>query len=210
MKGRKHIVWAALISLVSWSNSYAVEAEGTREFPVLIIETAAFPKHTMIMLWGGGCTEVCEAVFPNPHESLGHYGMRSSHLGPISNIIKPGSYTHVDPSGKNEFVEEAIHAWEHGVDLLHDYWETAEDGVKTINEVIDHVQDWPLWDWSLSSMWMGDADLNGIVGFGDFLVLSENFGSTNASWDEGDFDGDADVDMNDFLLLSNNYGAGTN
>ena len=52
----------------------------------------------------------------------------------------------------------------------------------------------------------GDADGNGLVEFADFLILSSNFGRTNATNADGDFDGSGTVDFADFLLLSANFG----
>ncbi len=54
--------------------------------------------------------------------------------------------------------------------------------------------------------WAGDANLNLIVDFSDFLTLSRGFGSTDAVWAEGDFDGNGTVDFSDFLGLSRNFG----
>ena len=54
----------------------------------------------------------------------------------------------------------------------------------------------------------GDLDGNGIVEFGDFLILSGNFGSNTGNPDHtiGDIDCDGDVDFTDFLALSGNFG----
>lgn len=52
----------------------------------------------------------------------------------------------------------------------------------------------------------GDLDANGGVDFGDFLVLSANFGKLGATRAEGDIDGDGRVSFADFLLLSSNFG----
>lgn len=51
----------------------------------------------------------------------------------------------------------------------------------------------------------GDANLDGVVGFDDFLALSSNFGQS-AGWSGGDFDGDGSVAFLDFLALSRNFG----
>jgi len=51
-----------------------------------------------------------------------------------------------------------------------------------------------------------DLDLNGTVGFADFLQLSTNFGKTNAKWSDGDINGDKEVSFADFLLLSDAFG----
>ena len=47
---------------------------------------------------------------------------------------------------------------------------------------------------------------DGKVDFADFLIISANFGRTDASLAEGDIDGDGKVGFSDFLLLSNNFG----
>ena len=50
----------------------------------------------------------------------------------------------------------------------------------------------------------GDANLDGNVDFGDFLILSANFGR-HASWSGGNFDVDPFVDFADFLALADNF-----
>jgi len=54
----------------------------------------------------------------------------------------------------------------------------------------------------------GDATNDGNVNFDDFLVVSGNFGMSNATWSDGDFDGDTTVGFPDFLLLAGNFGSG--
>ena len=56
-----------------------------------------------------------------------------------------------------------------------------------------------------------DLDLDGSVGFSDFLILSANFGRTDedVSYSEGDIDGDGQVQFSDFLILSANFGSTT-
>ncbi len=53
--------------------------------------------------------------------------------------------------------------------------------------------------------YQGDADLDGTVGFNDFLTLSSNFGEEGGGWESGDF-GDGIVAFSDFLQLTNNFG----
>lgn len=53
----------------------------------------------------------------------------------------------------------------------------------------------------------GDTDLDGDVDFADFLQLSGEFGTSQASWADGDFDGNGQVEFSDFLALSGNFGA---
>ena len=52
----------------------------------------------------------------------------------------------------------------------------------------------------------GDVDGNGAVDVNDFLKLSANFGSDDASRSEGDLDGDGIVSTRDFLILSRDIG----
>jgi hypothetical protein len=52
----------------------------------------------------------------------------------------------------------------------------------------------------------GDANANGEVDFGDFQLLEQNFGLTNARWSQGDFNEDGVVDTADFAILMKNYG----
>ena len=52
----------------------------------------------------------------------------------------------------------------------------------------------------------GDLDEDGTVAFADFLVLSQNFGSSSAAYAQGDVDCDGTVAFADFLVLSQNFG----
>lgn len=62
------------------------------------------------------------------------------------------------------------------------------------------------WVSDLAQTFRGDADLNGVVEFPDFLALSGAFG-TEGGWAEGDFNGDGIVEFPDFLDLSANFGS---
>lgn len=52
---------------------------------------------------------------------------------------------------------------------------------------------------------VGDTNLDGRVGFEDFLTLSANFGQS-ANWAGGDFDCNRQIEFADFLALSANFG----
>lgn len=52
----------------------------------------------------------------------------------------------------------------------------------------------------------GDLNGDGRVGFDDFLILSDNFGSEVTSHEYGDIDCDGSVQFADFLALSNSFG----
>ena len=55
---------------------------------------------------------------------------------------------------------------------------------------------------------VGDANLDGAVGFSDFLVVSANFGKAS-TWSGGDFTADGVVAFDDFLALSRNFESAT-
>jgi len=53
----------------------------------------------------------------------------------------------------------------------------------------------------------GDANGDGRVDLYDFVILKQNFGADDPTYDEGDFDEDGDVDLDDFSILKVNFGA---
>jgi hypothetical protein len=53
----------------------------------------------------------------------------------------------------------------------------------------------------------GDAKMEGDVVFGDFQLLSQYFGQSGTSWDEGNFSYGSGTNFGDFQLLSQNFGA---
>ena len=54
---------------------------------------------------------------------------------------------------------------------------------------------------------MGDANLDGAVGFADLVALSQNYNKKGMSWFQGnfDFDPNGEVNFTDLVLLSQNY-----
>ncbi len=52
----------------------------------------------------------------------------------------------------------------------------------------------------------GDANLDGKVDSADFGILADNYGDSDAVWDQGDFNYDGKVDSADFASLALNYG----
>ena len=53
---------------------------------------------------------------------------------------------------------------------------------------------------------LGDLNLDGEVGFPDFLILSGNFNTMTDRYEDGDIDCDGTVAFPDFLALSGNFG----
>jgi hypothetical protein len=51
---------------------------------------------------------------------------------------------------------------------------------------------------------LGDANLDGTTGIGDFSLLGANF-NTAGNWAQGDFNYDGNVDIGDFSLLASNF-----
>lgn len=52
----------------------------------------------------------------------------------------------------------------------------------------------------------GDLNHDGAVNFADLLILAQNYGSSNATWEQGDLDGDGTVGFGDLLILAHNFG----
>jgi hypothetical protein len=56
---------------------------------------------------------------------------------------------------------------------------------------------------------LGDADFDGVVGFSDFVTLSNQWEQTGMVYSQGDFDTNGQVQFGDFVILSNNWEATT-
>ena len=65
--------------------------------------------------------------------------------------------------------------------------------------------DYASWVADLRQTWFGDANLDGEVGFQDFVTLANHFDGPGG-WSDGDFDADAQVLFADFVILANNFG----
>jgi hypothetical protein len=62
-----------------------------------------------------------------------------------------------------------------------------------------------VWVEKIKGTFFGDAELNGDVQFGDFVILAQNF-AKSGGWGQGDFDGSGQVQFEDFVLLAQNFG----
>ena len=80
------------------------------------------------------------------------------------------------------------------------------DGLGDPNIPDDADFDFYITDDSMLSTGFGDHDLNMIVNFNDFVVLSNNFGVTPTGWGQGNGNTDDTTNFNDFVRLSNNFG----
>ena len=65
--------------------------------------------------------------------------------------------------------------------------------------------DHQFWIDNLKGVLAGDVDMNGDVGFTDFLQLASDFGAVGG-WGDGNFDTNDVVDFVDFLALATNFG----
>ena len=80
------------------------------------------------------------------------------------------------------------------------------DGMGDANIPDNNDYDFYITDDSMLSTGHGDADLNMIVNFNDFVSLSNDFGVTGTGWERGNFNTDDITNFNDFVALSNNFG----
>ena len=53
----------------------------------------------------------------------------------------------------------------------------------------------------------GDGDLDGIVNFADFVLLTNHFGGGDTGWIEGNYNLDRGTDFEDFVVLTNHFGS---
>ncbi len=67
------------------------------------------------------------------------------------------------------------------------------------------MDDHTFWVEDLKGILHGDANMNGVVEFEDFLFLSGSF-DIETGWANGDFNGDGIAEFDDFLTLSGNFG----
>ena len=110
----------------------------------------------------------------------------------------PGILGDFDSNGVLEAADIDLLAQE-ACDATHNpAFDLTGDGLVDVN---DHV----FWYSDLANSLVGDVNLNGTVGFDDFLVLSTNFGQPGG-WGQGNFDLDKVVAFADFLQLSSNFG----
>lgn len=70
------------------------------------------------------------------------------------------------------------------------------------------ASDVDVWIADIANTARGDLDLDGSVGFLDFLKFASNFGSIDAVYSEGDINCDGEVTFTDFLVLAENFGFG--
>lgn len=111
--------------------------------------------------------------------------------GLIGDLDRSGSLDTADI----DMISDAIR--EGSVDLLFD---RDRNGIVNSDDRTYLIKD------SLNT-YFGDANLDGVVDFPDFLALSEAFGD-EGGWGNGDFDGDGSIAFPDFLFLSTNFGNG--
>ncbi|HUU22290.1 MAG TPA: hypothetical protein VM389_07110 [Phycisphaerae bacterium] len=58
-------------------------------------------------------------------------------------------------------------------------------------------------------LYLGDANVDGLVGIADLSALADHYGSTNVGWLEADFNADRLVGIADLVAIADNYGCGS-
>lgn len=77
-------------------------------------------------------------------------------------------------------------------------FDLTEDGLVTRADLNRWLADY-------AETWYGDANLDGVVKFDDFMALRSGFGLPS-TWSGGDFNGNGETTMSDFLILAENFG----
>jgi len=105
-----------------------------------------------------------------------------------------------DFDGDNLLTVDDIDVLTHAIaeQLVDRRYDLTQDGLV---DAVDHS----FWVTQLKGVLHGDANLDGAVGFDDFLALSNGFGAAGG-WGTGDFSGDGLVVFDDYLMLSQNFG----
>jgi Ca2+-binding EF-hand superfamily protein len=80
---------------------------------------------------------------------------------------------------------------------VYEAFDLTEDGIVNNADMVAMLE--------LTNAIPGDANLDGQVGFDDFLRLSERFGHAGG-WENGDFDGNGKIAFRDFTALSARFG----
>ncbi len=62
------------------------------------------------------------------------------------------------------------------------------------------------WIGAMEGKPVGDANLDGVTNFQDYIVLERNFGQANMGWEGGDFNNDGVVNFQDYIILERNFG----
>ena len=83
--------------------------------------------------------------------------------------------------------------------------ETSDLNFDVNQDMLVDERDHTLWITKVFGTHPGDANLDRVVEFADFLLLSGGFGGPGG-WMDGDFDANGEVAFRDFLLLSSHFG----
>ena len=123
--------------------------------------------------------------------------------GEVTLVTEYASYEHlgdlnVDGQQDAEDLDRLSSAIRFGRDLSYDLNRDAR---------LDE-EDRRVWIEEYAETSLGDANLDGTIGFADFLTLSDSFGQSGG-WAQGDFNGNGNIEFGDFLLLSENFLAST-
>jgi len=120
----------------------------------------------------------------------------STKLQAMPNVVMVDQFTGFDPT---TMTHDAVHPNAVGQQHMAERWFDA------IHAVAVEIENDSVPDPIESGARPGDANLDGVVDFNDFLVIAANY-NQEGSWSRGDFNGDGFVDFADFLALSRNFG----
>jgi len=132
-------------------------------------------------------------------------------LSAIPNVLLPGQVGHPSrlgiASNSNGVVVGGSSVSIRASAVSHSALDCNSDGNLSLDDVNCHAGQQHFGAvFSALQLRPGDFDGDGSVEFGDFLVLSKQFGEAGRYVD-GDADGNGTVEFGDFLILSSNFGA---
>jgi len=163
---------------------------------------------------------------PETDGMLRLYSYDGSTVAQVSDLSVPsqGGYQHFVEFGGEVFFAGGPFGSLHKLFILGDFDRDAQLGIGDINALTPLAGsnsqdpafdlnadgfvtdlDRTIWIEELAETVTGDTNLDGTVGFDDFLALASKFGG-EGGWESGDFDGTGSVGFPDFLLLASNFG----
>jgi len=180
-----------------------------------------------VMAMVGNVSELEESVWDpaNAHELFPDRGVRGGSWGERTSDIHSGVRGFVAAGGENSYTGLRVAMLPDA-----DNGDFNRDGIIDVSDIdqltgqilsgeviairydvsgdgLVNTDDRVHWVGEIMDTALGDANLDGVVDFADFLAMSSEF-NEESGWAGGDFDGDGVTEFSDFLILSQNYGSG--